>query len=142
MNWNFLLSRLQRPQNRKARRAGRGRKPVFRLALEALEDRSVPAAVAQTAFDLPAQPLLGENLTFAVTLTNASRTDNGYAPFLDLVLPHQATSDLNFWGASFQGAALPASVHTDPASGDQNVIIALPLDHLAPGGSVSVSVNA
>ena len=66
------------------------------------------------------EPLLGENLTFAVRFDNASPTDAGYGPFVDLYLPatgadgaDAAVDDgLSFVSASYLGVPVPSSVVT------------------------------
>jgi protocatechuate 3,4-dioxygenase beta subunit len=170
MTWNLLLSRFNRPINRRARRAQRGHRPTAFLRLEHLEDRTVPAAFAHAAVGLPAVPVLGQNLTFTVTLDNTSPVSTGYGPYVELVLPHHGVpglpvnGDVDFVSASFQGAPVTGTVDmldmfgqaTNPlafggdgkpvvvtgAPNDQLVFLPLPVDHLAPGQSATVTVQA
>lgn len=57
------------------------------LGVEILESRSVFAAVPVVTLAPPVEPLIGEQASLSVTFDNASPTDAGYGPYVDLYLP-------------------------------------------------------
>ena len=74
---------------------------------------------------LPTEALVGEMLTFSVGFDNASSTDTGYGPYVDLFLPTTgadgagaATDDgIAFVGATYLGTPVTAAVLTFNVSG-------------------------
>ncbi|MCU0477793.1 MAG: hypothetical protein MUE92_03465, partial [Chloroflexi bacterium] len=67
----------------------------------------------------PATPLIGEAVGIDVTFTNASPTQAGYGPYVDLRLPLGADGDdgLTFSGATYLGAPVTALQRTADGSG-------------------------
>ena len=64
--------------------------------------------------------MLGESMTFQVGFDNASATDTGYGPFLDVVLPatgKDGNDGITFQSASYLGSSLTATVLTFDAAG-------------------------
>ncbi|MBP3959943.1 isopeptide-forming domain-containing fimbrial protein [Gemmata sp. G18] len=98
----------------------------WRLLCEQLEDRTAPAAApTATLTGLPAESLIGENLTFTVRFDNTSVTDTGYGPFVDLYLPATgadgagaAVDDgITFVSAAYLGTTVRATVITLTSAG-------------------------
>ncbi|MFO0957005.1 MAG: hypothetical protein U0800_05995 [Isosphaeraceae bacterium] len=129
-----------------------------RLALEPIESRILPASQPVASLVVPPSPLIGESATFSVGFRNASPTDTGYAPFLDLTLPAtgiDGDDGIAFRSATYLGTPLAATVLTFDAAGvvlhplardsagapvvvrgapgDQLVVLALPFGSFTPG---------
>lgn len=94
--------------------------------LERLEDRTAPAAnPVATLLNVPTNQLLGENLQFTVRFDNASPTDTGFGPYVDLYLPATGVDGtgsppndgISFVGAAFLGTTITATVLTLTAAG-------------------------
>ena len=110
-NRKSSLHRLENP-----RRVLRGR----RVDLERLESRELLAAQPTAILTVPPRPMLGESMTFQVGFDNASTTDAGYGPFLDVVLPatgKDGNDGITFQSASYLGSSLSATVLTFDAAG-------------------------
>ena len=61
--------------------------------VEALERRVVLAsAIPATALTVPAQAMIGSTVNFTVGFSNASPTQAGYGPYIDLDLPPTGTT--------------------------------------------------
>jgi fimbrial isopeptide formation D2 family protein/uncharacterized repeat protein (TIGR01451 family) len=113
-----------RPSKRRAPGPTRRRRPLF---LEVLEDRRLLAAVPAVALDLPDQALIGETINFSATFDNASATDTGFGPFVDLIFPVNGADGtgntnlpldgLSFVSATYLGEPVTSTVLTFPGSG-------------------------
>jgi len=62
------------------------RKP---LLLETFEDRILCSASPNVTVSAPAKPLIGNKIPVTVTFDNASGTNAGFGPYVDLVLDHK-----------------------------------------------------
>jgi hypothetical protein len=91
------------------RRKVRNLSPQGGINLEELERRVLLAnAQPTTALTLPAQALIGSQVDFTVGFSNASPTQAGYGPYIDLELPAPGTeggNGLTFASATYLGAA-------------------------------------
>ena len=146
----------------------RSRKP---LSLEALERRLVMTGGAQPVASLtaPPQALIGEPVDLSVGFSNASPTQTGYGPYIDLYLPAagaDGNDGVSFGGATYLGAAVSSTVLTFNASGqathpfaenssgnhlvltgrpgDQVAVLSLPFGSFTPGqpqADVQVTAN-
>ncbi|MCE9531404.1 MAG: isopeptide-forming domain-containing fimbrial protein [Planctomycetes bacterium] len=96
------------------------------LNLEVLEDRTVPAAIpVATLIGVPPNPMIGESFSFTAQFDNASPTDVGFGPYLDLYLKTTGTDGtgaaiddgMNFISATFLGVPLNTTVITLTAGG-------------------------
>ena len=75
--------------------------------------------VPSVGITAPATPLIGDAVGIDVTFTNASPTQAGYGPYVDLRLPLGADGDdgLTFSGATYLGAPVVATQLTANGSG-------------------------
>lgn len=88
------------------------------LFFEPLEDRCLLAAVPAVTLNVPTPTFIGSAVTFTASFDNASATDTGYGPFVDLIFPVNgadgATSSpqdgLSFTGASYLGTSVTSTV--------------------------------
>jgi fimbrial isopeptide formation D2 family protein/uncharacterized repeat protein (TIGR01451 family) len=128
----------------------------FRPGFEPLEDRSVPAAAPVAAFaGIPADPLLGESFSFGIAFDNASPTDTGFGPYVDLFLPATGADGgtsppddgITFASATYLGTPVPATVLTLTAAGvphpfardtNGNPIVVTPPPGFQPGDQLVV----
>ena len=97
-----------------------------RLFVESLEQRSLLAGIpSATLVNVPADPLIGENVSFTVRFDNTSPADTGYGPFVDLFLPATGTDGagaevddgFTFTSATYLGTAVQSTVVTLTAAG-------------------------
>ncbi len=120
---------------------------------------SPPSPVA--TLNVPANPFIGEALTFTATFDNTDTTDTGFGPYIDLRLPTtgidgvfpgtpaaNAYDGISFTSATYLGAAVQAQVLTFGAGGtivhpftgatiagtpgDQFVVLVLPFGSFTP----------
>jgi uncharacterized repeat protein (TIGR01451 family)/fimbrial isopeptide formation D2 family protein len=127
-------------------------------------------ALPSVSLALPAQTMIGEGTSFAVSFKNSGTT--GYGPFIDLVLPGGASA-LTFGSATYLGVPVTATVLTFPdddgagsgttghvlhpyavdtsgqplavygTAGDQLVVLQLPFGSYTPGQpAADLTVNA
>ena len=61
------------------------------LLLETIEERILCAATPAVTIAAPANPLIGEVVALTATFDNASATDTGYGPYVDVYLPATGT---------------------------------------------------
>ena len=79
------------------------------------------AAEPTAILTVPPRPMLGESMNFQVGFDNASTTDAGYGPFLDVVLPatgKDGNDGITFQSASYLGTSLTTTVLTFDAAGN------------------------
>ncbi|HSB90301.1 MAG TPA: hypothetical protein VLD63_09800, partial [Anaerolineales bacterium] len=86
----------------------------------------LPAGVPSVSLSVPATVFIGQPFSFTVTFDNASATDTGYGPFIDLLFPVNgadgaAGSDtpdgIDFNSATYLGTSLTAVELTFPDAG-------------------------
>src|ERR1700744_4296527 len=58
------------------------------LLLESCEDRILCSAAPTVTINAPPNPKIGDKIPVTVTFSNASGTNPGYGPYIDLVLQH------------------------------------------------------
>lgn len=83
-------SRTPAPHGTPPRRRGRPveRRQAAPLAIETLEERTVMSADPVVAISgMQANPLLGETIDFSIAFDNASPTDEGYSPYVEVRFP-------------------------------------------------------
>jgi uncharacterized repeat protein (TIGR01451 family) len=132
----------------------------WRLQLEALEDRLAPTATPTAILTAPASALIGTHVNLSVDFRNASPTDAGYGPYVDVVLPatgEDGNDGLSYASGSgtYLGTAVTTTVLTFDAQGhathpyardasghlvivngtpgDQLVVFQLPFGSFTPG---------
>ncbi len=133
------------------------------LRLEALEPRQLLAADPLTSLAAPSTAMIGQTATIDIGFSNASLTDTGYGPYVDIYLPTTgadgaglATDDgLSFVGATYLGQSVSSTVLTfddlgeashplardasgnavvvHGTPGDQLVVLQLPFGSYTPG---------
>ncbi len=123
------------------------------------------APVPSVSLAVPGSVLIGDPVSFTVTFDNASPTDAGYGPYIDLELPTigadgagPATDDgISFVGATYLGAPVTATVLTCPVAshpftglpvtctaGNQLVVLELPFGSFTndqPPATINVNTN-
>ena len=90
------------------------------LQLEALEPRQLLAADPFTSLAAPSTAMIGQVATLDIGFSNASLTDTGYGPYVDLYLPTtgndgaglEPDDGLSFVGATYLGQSVSATVLT------------------------------
>ncbi|MBC8331917.1 MAG: sortase [Anaerolineae bacterium] len=76
--------------------------------------RPLQAATPSTSASIPGEVMLGESFTFDITFKN-SGGDEGYGPFIDVVLPYNNGDGVDFnasTGATYLGQKLDCSIAT------------------------------
>ena len=112
------------------------------LKLEALEPRQLLAADPFTTLSAPSSAMIGQTATLDIGFSNASPTDTGYGPYVDLYLPTtgndgagiEADDGLSFVGATYLSQPVTSAVLTFDALGN----IPHPLARDASGNPVVV----
>ncbi|MCU0962983.1 MAG: hypothetical protein MUF48_23055, partial [Pirellulaceae bacterium] len=110
------------------------------LHIESLETRRLLAAEPFTTLAVPSTAMLGQVATLEIGFSNASLTDTGFGPYVDLFLPAtgndgagvEPDDGLTFVGATYLGQAVPATVQIFNALGQA----AHPLARDASGNAV------
>ena len=59
-----------------------------KLLLESIEDRILCSAAPQVTISAPANPKIGESIPVTVSFNNATGTNPGFGPYVDLVMHH------------------------------------------------------
>ncbi len=120
------------------------------VSVESLEDRSVPAAQPLATLSIPDhEPFIGEQVQFTVSFDNASPTDVGFGPYVDLILPARgidgagaAIDDgISFVSASYLGAPVVATVLTFNGSGQATHPYAVDTAGTPWWSTVSLEIN-
>ncbi|MCL4207221.1 MAG: isopeptide-forming domain-containing fimbrial protein [Pirellulaceae bacterium] len=97
------------------------------MIFESLENRCLLAADPAVALSIPATAFIGDTVNFSVTFDNASATDTGYGPFVDVIFPNNGADGagntslpldgLSFVNATYLGIGVTSTVLTFPGSG-------------------------
>ena len=126
---SFLSRGKPSTRHRRRRDSARRRdRSPLRLVLESLEQRRVLDAVPTIAFvddpgngvPLVADPFIGEQSSFTLRFNNASPTDAGFGPYVDLYFPATGADGddgISFGSASYLGMSLAATTVTLTDSG-------------------------
>ena len=95
------------------------------LLLESCEDRILCDAAPEVALNVPANVKIGDTVQITATFDNASATDTGFGPYIDLVLKATGTDGagaavddgVTFINATYLGTPVTATVLTFDALG-------------------------
>jgi uncharacterized repeat protein (TIGR01451 family)/fimbrial isopeptide formation D2 family protein len=126
MNWKRFFSPLLRRNVENALSRQQPRPSTRRFSLEHLEARCLLAAVpTATLVNMPANPFIGEQISFTARFDNTHPTDVGYGPYIDLFLPATGVDGagaaiddgISFVSATYLGIPVTTTVLTLTAGG-------------------------